>query len=69
MELWWTYWPVDEALTQLAQFDARQARILELHFFAGLPFDEIAGELGVPVRTVKSDWTMARAWLHKQLSR
>jgi RNA polymerase sigma-70 factor (ECF subfamily) len=59
---------IDEALTRLAKFDARQARVLELHFFAGLPFDEIAVELGVSARTVKSDWTMARAWLHRQLS-
>ena len=59
---------VDEALTRLAEFDPRQARVLELHFFAGLTFDEIAAELGVSVRTIKSDWAMARAWLHQQLA-
>ena len=59
---------VDEALTRLAEFDARQAQILELHFFAGLTFDEIAGQIGVSTRTVKRDWTMARAWLHQELS-
>jgi RNA polymerase sigma factor (TIGR02999 family) len=58
---------VDEALSRLAQLDARQARILELHFFGGLTFDEIAGELGISPRTVKGDWAMARAWLHQQL--
>jgi len=59
---------VDEALNQLAQLDARQARVLELHFFAGLTFDEIAEQLGVASRTVKRDWTIARAWLHQQLA-
>jgi RNA polymerase sigma factor (TIGR02999 family) len=59
---------VDEVLTRLAKFDPRQAKVLELHFFAGLTFDEIAAEVGVSTRTVKSDWTMARAWLYQQLS-
>jgi RNA polymerase sigma factor (TIGR02999 family) len=59
---------VDEALTRLASFDQRQAAILELHFFAGLTFDEIALQLGVSTRTVKRDCTMARAWLHDQLA-
>lgn len=59
---------VDEALTRLAEFDLRQAKILEMHFFAGLTFEEIAEQLDVSVRTVKRDWTMARAWLHQQLS-
>jgi RNA polymerase sigma-70 factor, ECF subfamily len=60
---------VDEALTRLASFDVRQARVLELHFFAGLNFEEIAGELAVSARTIKRDWTMARAWLHCQLEK
>jgi RNA polymerase sigma factor (TIGR02999 family) len=59
---------VDEALTRLAKLDSRQARILELHFFGGLTFDEIAVELGVSLRTVKNDWRMARAWLYQQLA-
>jgi RNA polymerase sigma factor (TIGR02999 family) len=58
---------VDEALTQLAEFDSRQARILEMHFFSGLTFEAIAEQLGVSVRTVKSDWAMARAWLRQRL--
>ena len=58
---------VDEALGRLAQLDRRQAHILELHFFGGLTFDEIAEEVGVSLRTVKGDWAMARAWLHQQL--
>jgi len=59
---------VDEALTRLAAFDQRQAQILELHFFAGETFDEIALQLGMDSRTIKRDWAMARAWLHEQLS-
>ena len=59
---------IDEALTRLAEFDPRQSDILELHFFAGLTFEEIALQLGVSTRTVKRDWTMARAWLHQELS-
>lgn len=60
---------IDDALNQLARFDARQAEILELHFFGGLTVDEIALRLGISPRTVKRDWTMARAWLKKELSR
>src|ERR1700761_7784911 len=59
---------VDEALTRLAEFDPRQAQILEMHFFAGLTFDEIALQLDVSTRTVKRDWTVARAWLRQELS-
>ena len=59
---------VDQALTRLATFDKRQADILELHFFAGQTFEEIALELGLSTKTVKRDWTMARAWLHAELA-
>jgi RNA polymerase sigma-70 factor (ECF subfamily) len=59
---------VDQALTRLATFDKRQAEILELHFFAGQTFEEIALELGLSTKTVKRDWTMARAWLHDELA-
>jgi RNA polymerase sigma-70 factor (ECF subfamily) len=59
---------VDEALTRLAEFDPRQARVLEMHFFGGLTFEEIAQQLDVSLRTVKRDWTMARAWLRQELS-
>ena len=59
---------VDEALTRLAEFDSRQAKVLEMHFFGGLTFDEIALQLDVSIRTVKRDWTMARAWLRQELS-
>lgn len=59
---------VDEALTRLAAFDERQATILELHFFTDLTYEEIAQHLGVSTRTIKREWTMARAWLHDQLA-
>ena len=59
---------LDEALERLAQFDPRQARIVELHFFGGLTFAEIALVLKVAERTVKRDWSMARAWLKGELS-
>jgi RNA polymerase sigma-70 factor, ECF subfamily len=59
---------VDEALTRLAEFDPRQAKVLEMHFFGGLTFEEIAQQLDVSLRTVKRDWAMARAWLRQELS-
>jgi RNA polymerase sigma factor (TIGR02999 family) len=59
---------VDDALNRLAALDKRQADILERHFFAGLTFEEIAEQLGLSTRTVKRDWTMARAWLRKELA-
>jgi RNA polymerase sigma factor (TIGR02999 family) len=60
---------LNEALEHLAQLDARQARIVELHFFGGLNFEEIAEVVEVSERTVKRDWTMARAWLKGELSK
>jgi len=57
-----------EALERLTRFDARQARIVEMHFFGGLTFDEMASVLGVSDRTVKRDWSMARAWLKGELT-
>jgi RNA polymerase sigma-70 factor, ECF subfamily len=59
---------VDEALTRLAEFDPRQAKIIEMHFFAGLTFEEMALHLEVSIRTVKRDWSMARSWLRHELS-
>jgi RNA polymerase sigma factor (TIGR02999 family) len=60
---------LDQALERFQAIDARATRVLELHFFGGLSFDEIAGVLDVSTRTVKRDWTMARAWLHDELSK
>lgn len=58
---------LDEALDRLAQLDDRKSRVVELRFFGGLTVDEAAAALGLPVRTVERDWTLARAWLQKEL--
>ena len=59
---------VDEALKKLANQDERQSRVVELRFFGGLTVSEAAQVLGVSKRTVESDWTLAKAWLHRELS-
>jgi len=59
---------LDEALLELAKFDAQQARIVELRFFGGLSIEEVAEVLGVSDSTVKREWRVARAWLHSELS-
>lgn len=59
---------VHEALDRLTVFDPRQARIVELKFFAGLSLDEIAEVLEVSSATVSREWAMARAWLEQELS-
>jgi RNA polymerase sigma-70 factor, ECF subfamily len=58
---------LDEALGRLSQMDARQARIVELRFFGGLSVEETAEFLGVSPKTVKRDWSVAKAWLHGEL--
>lgn len=60
---------LDDALRQLAARDAQQSRIVELRYFAGLTVEEIAALLGVSPATVKRDWSMARAWLSRQIKR
>jgi len=57
-----------EALEKLAKLDERQARVVELHFFGGLTFAEIAYILDASERTVKRDWETARTWLKLQMS-
>jgi RNA polymerase sigma-70 factor (ECF subfamily) len=58
----------DDALNRLAEEYPRQARVVDLRFFGGLSEAEIAEALGISVRTVKSDWRSARAWLYSDLS-
>jgi RNA polymerase sigma-70 factor (ECF subfamily) len=60
---------LDEALERLAQFDARQSRVVELRFFGGLTVEETAEALGISPKTVKRDWSVARAWLHREVSK
>lgn len=59
---------VHEALEQLAKFDARKSQIVELRFFGGLSIDETAEVLGVSPGTVMADWTVAKAWLRREIS-
>lgn len=60
---------LDDALKELTKRDPQQSRIVELRFFAGLSIEETACVLGISPATVKRDWTMARVWLYKQISR
>jgi RNA polymerase sigma factor (TIGR02999 family) len=60
---------LDEALNSLALIDPEQSRVVELRVFGGLTVEETAEVLGVSPRTVKREWSMARAWLHRQLSK
>jgi RNA polymerase sigma factor (TIGR02999 family) len=58
---------LDQALTRLAALDEEQARIVELRYFGGLTIDEVAETLDRSPATVKRAWTVARAWLHREL--
>jgi RNA polymerase sigma factor (sigma-70 family) len=58
---------VDAALDQLAALNARQSRVVECRFFAGLTIEETAEALDVSPATVKRDWAAARAWLNRTL--
>jgi len=58
---------LDDALSRLAAFDPEQERLVELRFFGGLTIDEAAEVLGTSPATVKREWTLAKAWLHRAL--
>jgi len=60
---------LDEALTRLAKWEPRQSRVVELRFFAGLSEEETAEALDISVRTVKRDWSVARAWLYANIGK
>jgi RNA polymerase sigma factor (TIGR02999 family) len=60
---------LDEALERLSKLDARQGRIVELRYFGGMSIDETSEVLGVSPKTVKRDWSVAKAWLHAELRR
>jgi RNA polymerase sigma factor (TIGR02999 family) len=60
---------LDDALTELARLDERQARMVELRFFAGLSVEDTARALDISPATVKRSWTAARLWLYRELSR
>lgn len=59
---------LDEAMTQLADFDERKSRVVELIYFGGLESKEAAAVLGVSEKTVQRDWQVARSWLYRELS-
>ncbi len=58
---------VDSAIRRLEERDSRMARIVRLRFFAGLSTEETAKALGLSDRTVRREWALARAWLHREL--
>lgn len=60
---------IDGLLAELEAADPQQGRIVEMRFFAGLTIDETAAALGISKATVKRDWTVARAWLLRELER
>ncbi len=60
---------LDESLTELAELDERQSKIVELRFFGGLSVDETAEVLGISPRSVRRDWRLAKAWLHQEISK
>lgn len=61
------YLTIDASLRKLAALDPRQAEIVELRFFGGLSVEETAQALAISEKTVKRDWSMARAWLRGEL--
>jgi len=59
---------LDDALKGLATFDERKSQIVELRFFGGLSIEETAEVLGVSPGTVMRDWTLAKAWLRREIA-
>ncbi|MQA29711.1 MAG: RNA polymerase subunit sigma-70, partial [Luteitalea sp.] len=59
---------LDDALKTLEGLNARQSRVVELRFFGGLNLEEAAHVLNVSVGTVRRDWSLAQAWLFRELS-
>ena len=60
---------LDEALNHLEEVNPRQARVVELRYFAGLSVDEIGAILNVSPRSVKRDWALARIWLFQEIEK
>ncbi len=59
---------LDEALMRLAELDSRKSRLVELRFFGGMSIEETAEVLGVSPGTVMRDWTLAKAWLQREMT-
>jgi RNA polymerase sigma factor (TIGR02999 family) len=60
---------LDEAMAKLAEFDPQRERIVELRYFGGLTVDEAAKALGISRATAARDWQVAKAWLHREMTR
>jgi RNA polymerase sigma-70 factor, ECF subfamily len=60
---------LDEVLVSLSELDPRKSKVVELRFFGGLSLDEVAEVLKVSRATVRRDWSLARAWLHRELTK
>jgi RNA polymerase sigma factor (TIGR02999 family) len=60
---------LDEALQELAKIDERKSRVVEMRYFGGLSLEETAEALGVSIPTVTRDWTTAKAWLMREMTR
>jgi RNA polymerase sigma factor (TIGR02999 family) len=60
---------LDEAMAKLAKLDPQQERIVELRYFGGLSLDEAASALGISRATAARDWQVAKAWLHREMTR
>src|SRR5271157_1730984 len=60
---------LDDALEELARLDPRKAKVVELRYFGGLSTEEAAEALGVHANTIIRDWSLARAWLKRELAR
>jgi RNA polymerase sigma-70 factor (ECF subfamily) len=60
---------LDEALTRLAKIDEQQSRVVELRYFSGLSLEETATILSISRATAAREWNMARAWLHRELTK
>ena len=58
---------MDEALDELAEFDPRKSRVVELRYFGGLDLEETAEVLEVSIMTVRRDWRAAKAWLYRRM--
>lgn len=59
---------LNEAMDKLAAFDPRLAQAVEMRFFGGLSFEEIAEAQGISLRTAKRDWVLAKSWLYTELA-
>ncbi len=60
---------LDDALTHLAELDEQQSRVVELRFFGGLTVEETAEVMKLSPATIKREWSMAKAWLHRELTK